>query len=545
MSSEQGAVKTRNPYVIAIMASLGMALAVLNTTLINIILVPVSKDLKIDLSTTQWLVTGYLLAQAAVIPLSAYLSNRFGPKTVFIWSIAIFTVGALFCSLAQDPTLLIFARALQGIGGGCILPVATTISIDAFPPDKRTGAVSISSIPTLLAPIFGPILGGWLNDAFSWHALFLINVPLGLAVLAACYFVIPANKASLNRSVKLDWTGLVLAIAGIVLVVYAFTVVNQTDPATKTAANPNGSAYGWSYWLFWTLLATGLVLLTIFAVYALKFTKTPLLDLRLYKKYNFTIASIVSWASAVILYGILLLLPVFFQRYHSPNMTAFDSGLALVPQGTGMLVGIMVAGAILARVGARMVVVGGVILMALAMWQFSQVTPTTDGWALLPWTLLAGAGIGFAVMPVSIIALRPLTGVTLANGNALFNATRQIFSSLTTAVLTSLLVQQTIYHATQLQAAMAQGGQTPSANSSQAQAMLAQLTSQAGTAAIKDLFGYLTVGSAVVILLALLLPGRTKIDRNQDKTPLVIEEIEAIEGLEAGYSPAVQVPNRA
>jgi EmrB/QacA subfamily drug resistance transporter len=524
-----------NPYVIALFAATGMALAVLNTTLINIILVPVSKDLNIELGTAQWLVTGYLLSQATVIPVSAYLSNRFGAKNIFILCIAIFTLGSLICSIAPDPTLLIAARVFQGIGGGGLLPVGTALVLGQFPPNKRAGAMAIVGLPALMMPIFGPMLGGWLNDISSWRTLFAINIPLGLITMVLCWIVIPASKRHSEEQPRLDVIGLILSIVSVLCIVYAFTVVNQTDPTTRTATNPSGTVYGWGYWLFWTLAGIGTVLLVTFTVYSLKFTKNPLLDLSLFKKYNFVMANLVSWASTAILYGLMLLLPVFFQRVHLPNMAAFDSGLALMPEGAGMLVGIMLAGFLVNKVGTRLVVMFGLSVMGIAMWQFSQLTTTSDGWTLLPWTFMAGLGIGASVMPVQTLALHDLTGAALSAGTAIFNATRMIVSSLATAVLTSILVQQSTSHALELQAAaqrQAQAGVKVDPTSPQAQAAIAQLRAQAGTAANNDIFSYLMIGAIAVVVLAVLLPGRTKLSQLE----ISEGEFEAAENITAGYS---------
>ncbi len=501
-------------YAIALTAALGLVMGVLDNTIINIALIPISTALKVELGTVQWLVTGYFLSQAAVIPVAGYLSNRFGSRRIFILSIILFTVGSLMCGLAQDATLLIIFRIFQGVGAGALFPVGQALAIDPFPAEERAGAMAIIGIPILLAPVFGPILGGWLNDAFGWQYLFLINVPIGVVAVTLCLLIIPADKKVAKADQKrFDYIGLLLSTLGVLAVVYAFTLVNEIDPATRTALNPRGAAYGWGYWLVWTLAGSGLVLLLAFGVYALRFSKDPVVDLRLFKNYNYTIASIVSWILGATVFGSLLLLPVFLQQVRLPHLTALETGLALMPQGVGAIIGMGLSGPLYNRVGVRNMTIAGSGLLIVALWQLSNLTVTTDGWALAPWNVLLGLGLGLTFMPVQTLALQTLRGPALAKASSLFNVTRQISSSIATAILITLLVQQTTSHATQLQADAVRNlppGVTFDPNSPQAAEAFKRLAGEAGTQANNDVFFILAIGTALVLLVALALPNRRK-----------------------------------
>lgn len=501
-------------YAIAMTAGLGLIMGILDNTIINIALIPISNALKVELSTVQWLVTGYFLSQAAVIPVAGYLSNRFGARRIFILSIIFFTIGSLICGLMQDATLLIVFRIIQGLGAGALFPVGQALAIDPFPARERAGAMAVIGVPILLAPIVGPILGGWLNDSFGWQYLFLINVPIGVIAVALCLIVIPADKINQEaRQEKFDYIGLTLSTLGVVAVVYAFTIVNDVDPATRTALNPRGAAYGWSYWLVWTLLAVGIALLSAFAVYALRFSKDPVVDLSLFKNYNYTIASIVSWLLGAIVFGSLLLLPIFLQQVRLPHLTALETGLALVPQGVGAMIGMGLTGALYNRVGVRIMTIIGSGLLIVALWQLSSLTPTTDGWALAPWQVFLGLGLGLTFMPVQTLALQTLRGPALAKASSLFNVTRQIASSIATAIIITLLVQQTTSHITDLQTQAVKNlpaGATFDPNSPQAQQALQQMAAQAGTSANNDLFIILAISTLVVLVVAFALPSRRK-----------------------------------
>lgn len=501
-------------YAIALTAALGLIMGVLDNTIINIALVPISNALKVDLSVVQWLVTGYFLSQAAVIPIAGYLSNRLGARRVFIASIVLFTLGSLLCGLTQDSTWLIIFRVFQGIGAGALFPVGQTLALDPFPAEERAGAMAIIGVPILLAPVFGPILGGWINDSFGWQYLFLINVPIGIIAVALCYLIIPADKVKAEQlKERFDYIGLTLSTVGVLVLVYAFTIVNEIDPATRTALNPRGLSYGWSYWLVWALAGAGVLLLLAFGIYALRFSRDPVVDLRLFKDYNYSVASIISWVLGATVFGSLLLLPIFLQQVRLPHLTALETGLALVPQGIGAVIGVALSGPLYNRIGVRVMTIAGSLFLIVALWQLSNMTTTTDTWSIAPWNFLLGLGLGTTLIPTQTLAFQTLRGPALAKASSLFNVTRQISSSIATAIVVTLLVQQTTSHATQLQAEAVKNlppGATFDPTSPQAAEAIKQLTAQAGTAANNDLFVILAIGTVLVLLIAFALPGRRK-----------------------------------
>jgi EmrB/QacA subfamily drug resistance transporter len=511
-------------YAIALTAALGLIMGVLDNTIINIALIPISNALKVDLSTVQWLVTGYFLSQAAVIPIAGYFSNRFGARRIFIASIVLFTLGSLLCGMAQDATLLIIFRVFQGVGAGALFPVGQTLAIDPFPAKERAGAMAIIGIPILLAPVFGPILGGWLNDSFGWQYLFLVNVPVGVVTVALTLLIIPKDKPITEQSrTGLDYVGLVLSTLGVLAIVYAFTVVNEINPATRSALNPRGEAYGWGYWLVWALAGVGVVILVAFALYELKVSRDPVLDLRLFKNYNYTIASLVSWVLGATVFGSLLLLPVFLQQVRLPHLTALETGLALMPQGLGAIVGMGLTGPLYNRLGVRNMTLAGGVILVFALWQLTTLTPTTDGWSMAPWNVLLGLGLGLTMMPVQTLAMQTLRGPALAKATSLFNVTRQISSSIATAIIITLLVQQTNSHFSQLQAEAMRNvpaGVTPDPNNPQFAQAIQQMAAQAGTSANNDVFLILAIGTVLLLLIALALPSR----RKQAEMSAAIEE---------------------
>ncbi len=507
-------MKPPNKYAVALTAALGLFMAVLDNTIVNVALTPMATSLNASLSSIQWVITGYFLAQAAIIPAAGYFSNIFGMKRVFILCLAFFTLGSLMCGLAQNETMLIIFRVLQGLGGGALFPLAQAIAFAAFPPAERAGASAVVGIPVLLAPAFGPTIGGLLTVNFGWEYIFFVNVPIGIIAIFLAWRVFPAdNLAENRRRGNFDYVGLSLSILGVLAVVYAFSLVSQSQPGTETPANPRGDIYGWGYWLVWVLIGVGTALLAAFAFYELKVSKDPVLDLRLFKKYNFTIASILTWFTAIVVFGSLFMLPIFLEQVRTPNLSALDAGLALMPQGLAAAVAVALGGRFYNKLGPRTLVIIGSVLLIFSSWQLTQLTPTTDGVALMPWLILRGLGFGLTAIPVQTLALQAVSGPDLPKASSLFNVCRQIFSSIGIAGLATLFVQQTSLHVGELRDAAQRGlpaGATLNPNSPQAQAALATLRSNAGTSAMNDVFLFVTVGTVFVLLLALALPNRAK-----------------------------------
>ncbi len=233
-------------YAVALTAALGLFMAVLDNTIVNVALIPMANAFKTDLNSVQWVITGYFLAQAAVIPAAGYLSSRLGIKQVFIACLALFTLGSLFCGLSdliQDSSghpyigLLIFFRVIQGIGGGALFPLATAIAFGAFPPNERASSSAIVALPVLMAPSFGPTIGGLLIDWIGWQWIFFINVPVGiLAIYLIMRIYRPeSDKRAPGKVGNFDFVGLSLSMVGIVSLVYGFNVVSQRDSSFQVS----------------------------------------------------------------------------------------------------------------------------------------------------------------------------------------------------------------------------------------------------------------------------------------------------------------------
>lgn len=507
-------MKIQAKYAIALTAALGLFMAILDNTIVNVALTPIQKALGADLSSIQWVITAYFLAQAAAIPVAGYFSNRFGSKNVFFVVLGLFTVGSFLCGIAQDETQLIIARVIQGLGGGGMFPVAQAIALGAFPPQERANASAVISVPILLAPVFGPTIGGILTDSFTWSSIFFVNVPIGVIAAFLAWRNFPAAERSMSKPVPFDYIGLSLVTIGVLALVYGVNLVTQSQPGTETAFNPRGDIYGWGYWQVAAYMLVGLALLVAFAVYELRFSKDPVLDLRLFKSYNYSIASVVIWFNAMIVFGSLILLPIFFESIRQPNLSPTDTGLALMSIGLAGIVSTALSGRFFYNMlGVKVTAAIGVILLVISSFMLTDLKPDSDWLTLLPAFIIRGLGFGFTFVPVQTLALQSFTGAVLPKASSLFNVTRQIFSSVGIAVITTLYVQEFSSRSKPLRDAALSNlppGITPNPNSPQAQAFASQIAVQAGVPAMNQVFLYLTIGLVVMLGITLLLPGLSR-----------------------------------
>ncbi|MDP9371720.1 MAG: multidrug efflux MFS transporter [Chloroflexota bacterium] len=500
-------------YAVALVVAIGLFMAVLDNTVINVALTAMQQSFNTDINTIQWVITAYFLSQAAVIPVAGYFGNRIGIKRLFIIALAVFTVGSLLCGLAEvlggtasGAGLLVAFRVLQGIGGGMLFPLGTAIAFGAFPPAERAASSAFVAIPVLIAPTLGPTVGGLIVDsALGWPWIFFINIPVGIVAIALVARILRpdtveaagAGRGAGRAHAPFDYVGLILSMLGVTLVVYAFALVSQTEGGSATAANPRGQILGWDYWLVWTLLGAGLAVLSAFALYELRIARDPVLDLHLFTSYSFTVTTVMTWVVRAVVFGSFFLLPLFLQQVR--GLSAVTTGLMLIPQGIGAAIGAGSGSRLYDRIGPRTLVMLGMIALTISSLLLVGVD-TTSGWAFFtPILLLRGLGFGWSNLPLQTVALSAITGPALPKASSLYNATAQIFSSIGVAVLSTLFIQGTTDRiADQVSVARAAG--TPPA---------ADLVQQAGAGATGSVFLVVTIATALAALIGFLLPRQS------------------------------------
>jgi DHA2 family multidrug resistance protein len=417
----------------AIVVAIGLFMAVLDNTIVSVALPQMQAYFHTDRDTITWVATAYFLAQAAVIPITGYLSDRIGSKTIFVTALALFTIGSGLCVLAPNEKYLIAFRVFQGIGGGALFPTAFAIVFRVFPPAERGGASAVIGVPILLAPAFGPTVGGYFTTTFDWHAIFTINLPIGIVAILLSLLVLRGRAQSTDDAGtgevardtgRFDILGLVFSMAGFTALVYGISRAGSTS---------------WTDQQVVISMIAGGVLLVIFTIVELR-VSDPVLDVRLFLNYTFTSTNVLLWAISAFLFGSLFLLPVFFQTVqgHSP----LESGEYVILQGVGAAVTTIVAGRLYNVVGPKLLAVAGFILVTVGTWGFTQLTPTTSWQSLQVWMFVRGMGLGLTNIPMQTLVLSVVSNRAMARASSLVNVTRQMFGAVGLAVLTTIFVQQ-------------------------------------------------------------------------------------------------------
>jgi EmrB/QacA subfamily drug resistance transporter len=402
---------------------LGVIMSILDTTIVNVALESLSRDLQSPLSTIQWVVTGYLLALAMVIPLAGWMSERFGSKRVWMVSVALFAVGSMLCGVAPSDRWLLFFRVLQGFGGGMILPVSMTVLAQSAGPRHVGRVMSIIGVPTLLAPVLGPVIGGLIVDSVSWRWIFFVNLPVAALALPLAARLLPRD-AGRDDAGPLDWRGFALLSPGLALIVFG---LSEAETAGGIGAITIGPAIA------------GLLLVGLFAVHALRAAR-PLIDVALFRSRHFAAASVVTLTTGASLFGAMLIIPLYYQV--DRGLSALDAGLLMAPQGIGAALAMPLAGRLTDRSGGGRVVLAGTIIVTLGTLPFVFVTAGTSHWLLAGALVVRGVGMGASMMPALAAAYSRLESVQVPRATSALNALQRVGGSIGTALLAVVLQQE-------------------------------------------------------------------------------------------------------
>src|SRR3954449_11491627 len=396
-------------------------MAVLDTTIVNVALDTLSRELHAPLMTIQWVSTGYLLSLAVVIPASGWATERFGSKRTWIASIGLFALGSALCALATSAGELIAFRVLQGLGGGMLMPVGFTLIAQSAGPLHVGRALGLVGVPILLGPIFGPIIGGLIVDSVAWQWIFVVNIPVAIAavVLAARVLHRDAGRADAGA---LDWVGAALLCPGLTGIVFG---LSETE-----------SHGGIGHPIAFAPIVAGLALVALFAAHSVRVAR-PLIDLRLFRSRGFRAAATTTFVLGAALFGTLLVLPLYYQV--DRGQSALAAGLLLAPQGIGAAVMLPISGRLADRLGGGPVVVIGCSVMALATLPFMFVTDDTPYLLLGAVLFIRGLGLGASIQPATAAAYAVLDTSQVPRATAALNTLRQIGGSIGTALLAVVL----------------------------------------------------------------------------------------------------------
>jgi EmrB/QacA subfamily drug resistance transporter len=480
--------------------ALALLMAILDSTIVSVVLPQIARAFNTDFQTITWVGTGYFLANAAVIPIVGYVSDRIGTKTIFLVALAVFTLGSGLCVIAPNEQFLIAFRVLQGTGGGAMLPISMAIIFRLFGPTERAGAIAILMIPLLLGPAFGPTLGGYLATNFSWNAIFLINLPIGVVAFILALLVLRNNVAEREANDQEQDVSKGFDILGLVLSMTAFT--------TLVYGISEAGSRGWGDATVISLLGVGSLLLIAFAIVELRL-KDPVMDVRLFRSYTFTIANILQWATTAVLFGSLFILPLFFESVQ--GLSSLTTGEILISQGLAMAVGLTIGGSLYNKVGPRILSVSGLAIVAISMIGFIRMNINTTGADLQIWLILRGIGLGLVAQPLQTLAVSVVSNKQMAKATSLISSTKVVFGAVGVAVLTTFLTQRTTTNAQDIAA----GFQTRPLGAVAAscvqqvgqntQALKLCVTQHALTMGLNDTFLFVLVGCVLCTVLALFL----------------------------------------
>lgn len=440
MSDTTAAIKSeewkpsRNPWYSAAAVMITIFMVVLDSSIANVALPNIAGSFSATQDESTWVLTSYLVANGVIIPSTAWFSTLFGRKKFLLLSTILFTVASAFCGMATSMGMLIVARVIQGLGGGAIMPISQAVMMESFPPEERGVAMSVFGFGIIFAPIIGPTLGGWITDTYSWHWIFLINVPIGIiAVILGKIFVEDPPYARKGKVQTVDYIGFIL------LIVWLFSLQLVLD---------NGNKNDWfgARWIRWT---SGLSVACFigFIVRELK-TKNPIVDLKVFLDRNFTIGTILNTVIGAVLYSTLAILPLFLQ--HLLGYTATLSGLAISPRGFGSLTGLVVCAILANKVDQRYVVAAGMILLAVSNLMFGSLNMEIAMNNIIFPNVVCGFSFSLLMIPLMTISFVTLKNSQMTNGSGIFNLAKSVGGAIGTSVVSTMIARMAQVHQTYL-----------------------------------------------------------------------------------------------
>ncbi len=412
----------RDTLVVAGVVLLGAVMSILDTTVVNVAIDHLAVDFKSSLTTIQWVVTGYTLALAAVIPVTGWAADRFGTKRIYMTSLVLFTLGSAASGLSWSADSMIVFRILQGIGGGMIMPSVMTIMTKKAGPHRMGRVMGVLGVPMLLAPILGPILGGYLVDDVSWRWIFFINLPIG--VVAFILALIKLEPDTSQPSHSFDWLGMLLLSPGLAVFIYGLA---------------ESSSYGFGSLHSWGPTLLGVLLIGGFFAHSWR-QQAALIDIRLFVHSPAGAAAITFLLFAISVFGGMLLSPLYYQTVRGAS--ALSAGLLIAPGGVGAMLTMPIAGRLTDRYGPTWMPVLGLPFVLIGLLPFAFVGAHTSYVLLCSASFVQGLGMGLAMMPTMTAAMQAVPLAAIARTSTAMNIIRQAGASIGTAVLSVILATQ-------------------------------------------------------------------------------------------------------
>lgn len=478
---------------------IGMFVAILNQTLINVALPVLINDFSISTSTAQWLTTGFMLVNGILVPISAYMIQRFTYRQLFLTAMLFFTIGSIICAISFNFPLMMLGRVIQAVGAGILMPLGTNVFMTLFPPDKRGAAMGMMGIAMILAPAIGPTLTGWVIQNYHWNVMFYGMSTIGFISLVIGFFWFKIYQPT--KDVKLDIPGVIFSTLGFGSLLYGFSEAGNR---------------GWDSGIVISTMIIGMIFIVLF-IYREMTMKIPMMDLRALKYSGFSFTLLINIIVTMSLFGGMLLLPVYLQSIR--GFSPLDSGLLLLPGS--LLMGLMgpISGKLLDKIGIKPIAIFGLAIMTYATWELTKLSMDTSYGHILSIYILRSFGMSFIMMPIMTAGMNALPLRMIPHGNAISNTIRQLAGSIGTAILVTVMTQQTTAHLGDisnqldktnpaLMNSMSQIGQQMGSSNLGTQVVMGQIQKMATINGINDAFWVATALSFLAFVLAFFLKGK-------------------------------------
>ena len=497
---------TRNKILAAML--FGMFIAILNQTLLNVALPKINTEFNISASTGQWLMTGFMLVNGILIPISAFLFNKYSYRKLFIIALLLFTIGSLVCALSNNFPMMMGGRVLQAIGAGVLMPLGSNVIVTIFTPEKRGVAMGTMGIAMILAPAIGPTLSGYIVQNYHWNVMFYGMFFLGIAAMIFGYFWFRLYQRTTNP--RADYQGIVYSTIGFGALLYGFSEAGNK---------------GWGSAEIVTMFIIGAIFIAAFVIRELTM-RAPMLNLEVLKSSTFTLTTIINMVVMMSLFGGMILLPIYLQNLR--GFSALDSGLLLLPGS--LVMGILgpITGKLLDTIGLKPLALFGIAVMAYGTWELTKLNMDTPYLHIMSIYVIRSFGMAFVMMPLMTAAINALPPRLISHGNAFLNTMRQLAGSIGTAILVTVMTTQTTNHVGAFtdeldktnpviqdhvrQMAAQYGGQSEAV-----QAILKYVNQLAYIEGINDAFWIATGLAVLAFILSLFLKGKKGADAEHER----------------------------
>jgi DHA2 family multidrug resistance protein len=411
-----------NPWIIAISVMMCTFLEVLDTTVVNVSLPHIAGSLSASTDEVTWVLTSYLVANAIILPITGWLSYHFGRKRLLMTSVIGFTLASFLCGIAPSLILLILFRVIQGACGGALQPLSQAVLLEAFPPEERGKAMGFWGLGIVVAPVLGPVLGGWLTDSYSWRWVFYINLPMGIASLFMVQaFVFDPDYMKRKTEGGIDYWGIGMLAVWIAALQFAFDKGQELDWFGSRLIN--------------ILLAIAIAFLIGFLIREFR-ARDPVVNLRVFKVRSYATGVLLMTVLGFVLYGSIVILPIWLQTLL--GYPAVNAGFTMAPRGLGSMLGMPIIGAILARVDPRKVLVTGLVLGAASTFELARLNLNVGYWDLFWPQFMQGFGLGCIFVPLTVLSMAQVPREGMGNATSLFNLMRNLGGSMGIAILVML-----------------------------------------------------------------------------------------------------------